>query len=166
MPPSLLAPVPGIRRLCRPGLGSPEADKATQGCWRTTELMAHLVILWGQVYNVFTIFMSFIRLLDFFIPKAIPLSDKKMAATSQPTSFTLPDLVKHCTFPLVYHRDGDTIAQQSVTWLDSNCPDLSPKQRTALRGLQAGELTAYCYNTTSPERLRVISDFMNYLFHL
>lgn len=166
MPHSLLAPVPAIRRLCPPALRSSEANKATQGCRRTTELVAHLGIIWGQVYNVFTIFMTFIRLLDFFIPTRISLFNKKMATDSQPTSFRLPDLVSHCTFPLVYHRDGDAIAQQSVKWLDNNCPDLSSKQRTALYGLQAGELTAYCYNTTSPGRLRVVSDFMNYLFHL
>jgi hypothetical protein len=37
---------------------------------------------------------------------------------------------------------------------------------TAMRGLQAGELTAYCYNNCTSARLRVVSDFMNYLFHL
>jgi alpha-muurolene/germacrene-A/gamma-muurolene synthase len=35
-----------------------------------------------------------------------------------------------------------------------------------MRGLQAGELTAYCYNNCAPDRLRVVSDFMYYLFHL
>ncbi|PPQ86910.1 hypothetical protein CVT25_009796 [Psilocybe cyanescens] len=84
----------------------------------------------------------------------------------KPTSFRLPDLVSHCKFALSYHVNGDEIAQQSVDWLDSNCPDLNLKQRRALRGLQAGELTAYCYHTASAERLRVVSDFMNYLFHL
>ncbi|KIM48679.1 hypothetical protein M413DRAFT_83524 [Hebeloma cylindrosporum] len=81
-------------------------------------------------------------------------------------SFILPDLVSHCSFSLSYHVDGDEIAQRSVDWLNSRCPDLNPKQRHALRGLQAGELTAYCYHTATPERLRVVSDFMNYLFHL
>ena len=85
---------------------------------------------------------------------------------SSTKSFILPDLVSHCSFSLSYHISGDEIAQQSVDWLDSNCPDLSPKQRHALRGLQAGNLTAYCYPTTTPERLRVVSDFLNYLFHL
>lgn len=87
-------------------------------------------------------------------------------SSTPPTSFILPDLVSHCTFKLSYHVNGDEIAQQSVDWLDSNCPDLNAKQRKALRGLQAGELTAYCYHCTTPERLRVVSDFMNYLFHL
>lgn len=89
----------------------------------------------------------------------------RLLMTPMASSFILPDLVSHCTFPLVYNRYGDAVARQSVTWLDSSS-DLSPKQRKALRGLRAGELTAYCYNTTSPDRLRVISDFMNYLFHL
>lgn len=86
--------------------------------------------------------------------------------TERPTSFILPDLVSHCTFPLVYHKNGNAIAAQSVKWLDTNCPDLNDKGRKALYGLQAGELTAYCYNTSTDARLRVVSDFMNYLFHL
>jgi hypothetical protein len=80
--------------------------------------------------------------------------------------FILPDLVSHCNFSLFYHANGDEIAKQSVDWLNSSCPDLSAKQRHALSGLQAGELTAYCYHTATPERLRVVSDFLNYLFHL
>ncbi|KAF9556003.1 terpenoid synthase [Agrocybe pediades] len=97
---------------------------------------------------------------------AIPIIPPSFDSSKQPTSFILPDLVSHCRFPLSYNKHGDEIAAQSVNWLDSNCPDLNAKQRKALRGLQAGELTAYCYNTASPERLRVVSDFMNYLFHL
>lgn len=86
--------------------------------------------------------------------------------SEKPTSFILPDLVSHCKFKLSYHPNGDEVARHSVEWLDTNCPDLNAKQRRALRGLQAGELTAYCYHTTTSERLRVVSDFMNYLFHL
>ncbi|KAG5723434.1 Germacradienol/germacrene D synthase [Termitomyces sp. T112] len=88
------------------------------------------------------------------------------ADSSQPTSFILPDLLSHCTYPLIYHPDGDEIAKQSVEWLESNCPDLSAKGRHALHGLKAGELTAFCYNNTTPERLRIASDFLTYLFHL
>ncbi|KAJ4478458.1 terpenoid synthase [Lentinula aciculospora] len=83
-----------------------------------------------------------------------------------PNYFILPDLISHCDFPLVYHSNGDAVAAQSVRWLDTNCPDLQKKHRNDLYGLQAGELTAFCYNTASDERLRVVSDFMNYLFHL
>ena len=84
----------------------------------------------------------------------------------EPAHFILPDLVSHCPWPLIYHSHGDEIAFESVRWLDTNCPDLNLKQRRALYGLQAGELTAYCYPTCTSERLRVVSDFMNYLFHL
>ena len=87
-------------------------------------------------------------------------------ADKQPTSFIIPDLVSHCAFSLSYNVHGDEVARQSMDWLDGNCSDLNAEQRRALRGLQAGELTAYCYTTTSPQRLRVVSDFMNYLFHL
>ncbi|KAJ7772948.1 terpenoid synthase [Mycena maculata] len=95
-------------------------------------------------------------------PNACSAASSKAA----PTSFILPDLVSHCPYSLTYHPNGDVVAQESVDWLDSSCPELSPKQRKALHGLKAGELTAYCYHTAPPDRLRVISDFMNYLFHL
>lgn len=86
--------------------------------------------------------------------------------SKSPDHFILPDLFGHCNFPLFYHPHGDTVAAESVQWLDSGCPELSPKGRKALYGLQAGELTAFCYPYCSTDRLRVVSDFMNYLFHL
>lgn len=87
--------------------------------------------------------------------------------TTKPSaSFILPDLVSHCKFPLTYNVHGDEVAKASTDWMDANCPDLNAKQRRALRGLQAGELTAYCYTSASAERLRVVADFLTYLFHL
>ncbi|KAH9848860.1 terpenoid synthase [Lenzites betulinus] len=94
------------------------------------------------------------------------MSCSSTSTRSHPDHFILPDLVSHCNFPLVYHPEGDAVAAESVKWLDQGCPELSPKARTALYGLQAGELTAYCYPTCTAPRLRVVSDFMNYLFHL
>lgn len=84
------------------------------------------------------------------------------------SSFILPDLVSHCKFKLSYHVDGDKVSKQSIAWLESFCPQLSSNatQRISLHGLQAGELTAYCYHTATSDRLRIVSDFMNYLFHL
>ncbi|KAF7327684.1 Terpene cyclase [Mycena kentingensis (nom. inval.)] len=87
-------------------------------------------------------------------------------AKDNAVAFKLPDLVGHCKYELLYNPQGDPVAAQSVHWLDSNCPILNAKQRLALKGLKAGELTAHCYYTAPPDRLRVISDFMNYLFHL
>ena len=74
------------------------------------------------------------------MPVPIPLPKP-----SKPTHFVLPDLVGHCNFPLFYNQHGDAVAAESVKWLDSGCPELSTKARKALYGLQAGELTAFCY---------------------
>ena len=103
-------------------------------------------------------YLSFIR---------ITMSPLSQAETTKPsTSFIIPDLVSHCDFPLSYNVHGDEVAKESVAWLDANCPDLNAKQRRALYGLQAGELTAYTYTSAPAHRLRVVSDFLTYLFHL
>jgi len=83
-----------------------------------------------------------------------------------PTFFVLPDLVSHCPFSPTYHNDGDAVAAESLDWILSYVPHFTQDKVTAMRGLQAGELTAYCYHNCSRDRLRVVSDFMNYLFHL
>jgi hypothetical protein len=36
----------------------------------------------------------------------------------------------------------------------------------AMHGLKAAELSAYTYNNCAPDHLRVVSDYMNYLFIL
>ncbi|KAH9966533.1 isoprenoid synthase domain-containing protein [Russula dissimulans] len=84
----------------------------------------------------------------------------------EPGFFVLPDLVSHCPFSLTYHDDGDAIAADSLNWILSYSPHFTEGKVAAMRGLQAGELTAYCYNNCTSGRLRVVSDFMNYLFHL
>ena len=132
---------------------------------RSTKRFRRSIILFKEKH--FTPHLDVVVDLD--KPSPIPavfISMPPPVHSERPAYFVLPDLVSHCKFELNYHPKGDKIAQQSVNWLDSNCPDLNPKQRKALRGLQAGELTAFCYNTCLPERLRVVSDFMNYLFHL
>lgn len=80
--------------------------------------------------------------------------------------FILPDLVNHCPFSPTFHDDGDAISAESLEWIVSHSPHFTQKQVADMRGLQAGELTAYCYNNCPSERLRVVSDFMYYLFHL
>ncbi|KAI0053966.1 terpenoid synthase [Auriscalpium vulgare] len=84
----------------------------------------------------------------------------------EPGSFLLPDLVSHCSFPLIYHPNGDAVANCSLDWMLSFVAHFTPRKMAASRGLLAGELTAFCYNNCSSERLRVVSDFMNFLFHL
>ncbi|KAI0070951.1 terpenoid synthase [Panus rudis PR-1116 ss-1] len=88
-------------------------------------------------------------------------------STPLPSHFILPDLVGHCTFPLTYHPAIERVNALSNNWLASFCPDFTPKQRAALHGLSAGRLTAFCYPySVTEERLQVVSDFMNFLFHL
>jgi hypothetical protein len=84
----------------------------------------------------------------------------------EPNFFVLPDLVSHCPFSPTYHVDGDAIAAESLNWILSHSPHFTQSKVTAMHGLQAGELTAYCYNNCTSASLRVVSDFMNYLFHL
>ncbi|TFY74596.1 hypothetical protein EWM64_g9415 [Hericium alpestre] len=93
---------------------------------------------------------------------ALPSSSKSMHVSS----FTLPDLVSHCTFPLTYHPAGDAVAKDSLAWLLSFTGHLSARKRGKMAHLLAGELTAYCYPNCPAFELRVVSDFMNYLFHL
>jgi len=89
------------------------------------------------------------------------------APTVHESSFiVLPDLISCCPFSLTYHDDGDAVEADSLEWMISNSPQFTQKQVTAMRGLQAGRLTAYCYNNCTSDRLRVVSDFMFYLFHL
>ncbi|KIK51745.1 hypothetical protein GYMLUDRAFT_181084 [Collybiopsis luxurians FD-317 M1] len=84
------------------------------------------------------------------------------------TSFILPDLVSNCPFPVAYHPSGDTIDAESATWFDISCPELSDKRRKALYGLKGGALAAFCYSSPDipDSRLRVVADYLNYLFHL
>jgi len=83
-----------------------------------------------------------------------------------PDSFILPDLVSHCKFPLYRQPNADVLAAASDRWLDLNCPELTPKKREAVYTLKAGILTAQCYPFADDEHMRVVADFLVYLFHL
>lgn len=89
-----------------------------------------------------------------------------MSVPSPLESFVLPDLVAHCPFPLARQPNAEAIAAASDRWLDEGCPELSPRKRAALYGLQSGILTAHCYPDADDEHLRVVADFLVYLFHL
>ncbi|PCH37689.1 terpenoid synthase [Wolfiporia cocos MD-104 SS10] len=87
-------------------------------------------------------------------------------ANVAPDHFVLPDLVSHCNFPLTRHPNAEAIAAESDQWLDTNCPELPPKRRAAIYTLKSGILTAHCYPNAEDKRLRVVADFLVYLFHL
>lgn len=96
----------------------------------------------------------------------LPLIPDASAIKPAPKGYYIPDLVSHCDFTLSYNLHGDVVAMESDRWLDAGCPELTLKARKALYGLHAGELVAFCYTTCDAYRLRVVTDFMNYLFHL
>ena len=53
-----------------------------------------------------------------------------------PTYFIMPDLVGDCPFPLGRHPNADELTADSTKWLVGGCPELSPKRKQALWGLQ------------------------------
>lgn len=77
----------------------------------------------------------------------------------------LPDLVSHCTFKLRVNRHRKQVTTETKKWLfrDGN---LLGKKREAYHGLKAGLLTSMCYPDSGYYQLRVVNDFMTYLFHL
>ena len=83
---------------------------------------------------------------------------------STPSFFRLPQL--QFSFTLTYHENGDAVAAASDAWFANGFSNFTEDGRRRLNGLKAGQLTAYCYNKTSEDRLRVVCDFMNFVFHL
>ena len=65
-------------------------------------------------------------------PVAGQAGDKEKA----PTYFIMPDLVGDCPFPLGRHPNADELTAESTKWLVGGCPELSPKRKQALWGLQ------------------------------
>lgn len=82
---------------------------------------------------------------------------------SPPDHFVLPDLVSHCKFPLSVHPNA---LADSDRWIDEGGPELSPEKRHAIYTLQSGILTVQCYPHCDDEHMRVVADFLVFLFHL
>lgn len=95
-----------------------------------------------------------------------PAAKQAVDNEKEPTFFIMPDLVGDCPFPLGRHPNADELTAESTKWLVDGCPELSSKRKEALWGLQAGLLTARCYPYCPPERMRIVADFLGYLFHL
>ncbi|KIL65704.1 hypothetical protein M378DRAFT_457656 [Amanita muscaria Koide BX008] len=87
------------------------------------------------------------------------------AITKAPSSFVLPDLVSYCTYPLRINPHLHEQAHLSEQWLLSGARH-KPKKRVAFMGLKGAALAAACYPDADASRLRVIADFINYLFNL
>ncbi|KAF4618910.1 hypothetical protein D9613_010112 [Agrocybe pediades] len=87
------------------------------------------------------------------------------ARSSSPKKILLPDLVSHCTFKLRINRHRKQVTTETKKWLfkDGN---LMGKKRAAYHGLKCGLLTSMCYPDAGYGQLRVVNDFLTYLFHL
>ncbi|KIJ41061.1 hypothetical protein M422DRAFT_255906 [Sphaerobolus stellatus SS14] len=83
---------------------------------------------------------------------------------STPSGFFIPDLWAHCPYPAIYHPNGDAVVSESDEWILSRCTGISPSLRRELPHLMSGQLAAFCYNSCSDERLRLVCDFMITLF--
>lgn len=86
--------------------------------------------------------------------------------TSEPDHIVIPELLSYCPWPSAFHPSGLTITQQSSKWFDEGCPELTERGRELVYGLQAGSLAAYCYPDCDDEHLRIVADFLTYLFHI
>jgi hypothetical protein len=73
-------------------------------------------------------------------PSATRQADDKEKA---PTYFIMPDLVGDCPFPLGRHPNADELTAEATQWLVDRCPELSPKCKQALWGLQVRNFVSY-----------------------
>lgn len=81
------------------------------------------------------------------------------------TKIMLPDLVSHCKFDKSVNRYRKQITSETQRWL-YNGYNLNVKARDSFHGLQVGLLSAMCYPDAGCPQLRVVNDFLTYLFHL
>lgn len=83
-----------------------------------------------------------------------------------PKKIVLPDLVSHCTFKLRCSRYWKLVTTETKRWLFKDPRNLLGKKREAYHGLKCGLLTSMCYPDAGYFQLRVVNDFLTYLFHL
>jgi alpha-muurolene/germacrene-A/gamma-muurolene/(+)-delta-cadinol synthase len=86
--------------------------------------------------------------------------------SSSTTIFRIPDIISHCPFKPIYHKNGDALAAASDNWVAGGCRVLTENLRRHLHKLKAGKLAAFCYNECSDDRLRVACDILNVLWLL
>ncbi|GJJ07191.1 hypothetical protein Clacol_001391 [Clathrus columnatus] len=80
-------------------------------------------------------------------------------------TFTIPDFIARCSFPLQYHLHGDAIAQDSDDWYRKAFNNFDRASLKKLSMLMAGKLSAYVYNDSDIFHLRASCDLMQLIFH-
>ncbi|PPQ77980.1 hypothetical protein CVT25_015447 [Psilocybe cyanescens] len=93
------------------------------------------------------------------------LAHSRLTRSQTAKKIILPDLVSHCTFELRKNRHRKQVTVETKRWLfkDGN---LLGKKREAYHGLKCGLLTSMCYPDAGYGQLRVVNDYLTYLFHL
>lgn len=76
-----------------------------------------------------------------------------------------PDLILYCGYSLRVNPYRLSVVDASERWLLDGAY-LSDKKRKAFLRLKAGDLASMCYPDVSAKSLRIVADFMNYLFKL
>ncbi|KAF8801858.1 terpenoid synthase [Phlegmacium glaucopus] len=88
-----------------------------------------------------------------------------MARVPTQFSFLLPQI--SCPFPVSYHPNGDIIAAASDKWFEAESYYFTEARRRRLHQLKVGRLVTCCYHRViNDNRLRIVCDFMNVLFHM
>ncbi|PPQ96121.1 hypothetical protein CVT26_004756 [Gymnopilus dilepis] len=95
-----------------------------------------------------------------------PVFQPSSARPNAPKKIILPDLVSHCTFKLRCSRYKKLVTTETKKWLFKDPGNLLGKKREAYHGLKCGLLTSMCYPDAGYFQLRVVNDFLTYLFHL
>ncbi|KAJ7718889.1 isoprenoid synthase domain-containing protein [Mycena olivaceomarginata] len=79
-------------------------------------------------------------------------------------SFTLPDLLSICGFPLRMNRHRKQVAAETIRWILRETSDTELTHK--VRVLKCGVLAAMCYPQAGFPQLRVCNDFLTFLFHI
>ncbi|KAJ7883181.1 isoprenoid synthase domain-containing protein [Mycena olivaceomarginata] len=79
-------------------------------------------------------------------------------------SFTLPNLLLICDFPLRMNRHRKQVAAETVRWILHGTSDTELTHKVS--GLKCGLLAAMCYPQAGFPQLRVCNDFLTFLFHI
>ncbi|THH17076.1 hypothetical protein EW146_g3682 [Bondarzewia mesenterica] len=84
---------------------------------------------------------------------------------TNPDAIVLPDFISYCKYPLRISPYRHEVAAQSEAWLLASAR-LNAKKRRAFVDLKASDLASMCYPDADQHHLRVVADFINYLFKL
>lgn len=81
----------------------------------------------------------------------------------EPAGFILPDLFSDCRYPLRVNPHSHHISRASEQWLFTKLHVVEPEV-AKFRALRIHDLIASCYPDADASHLRILSDFLNWIF--